>query len=57
MWSSFCSRRSSGKLKSGCRIQDRQLETAEALRRAMGIDLVVAWRIYYLTKLGRETPN
>ena len=29
---------------------------ADRLEACLGIDLVVAWRIYHLTKLGRETP-
>lgn len=44
-------------LKSGCRIEDRQLEFADRLERALAIDMVVAWRIFYMTKLGRETPD
>lgn len=44
-------------LKSGCRIKDRQLGTAERLETCLGIDMVVAWRIYHLTMLGRETPD
>ena len=44
-------------LKSGCRIKDRQLETADRLETCLGLDMVVAWRVYYLTMLGRETPN
>ena len=44
-------------LKSGCRIEDRQLETANRLETCLGVDMVVAWRIYYLTMLGRETPE
>jgi hypothetical protein len=44
-------------LKSGCRIEDRQLETADRLETCLGVDMVVAWRIYYLTMLGRETPD
>jgi hypothetical protein len=44
-------------LKSGCRIKDRQLETADRLETCLGVDMVVAWRIYYLTMLGRETPE
>lgn len=44
-------------LKSGCRIRDRQLETAGRLEACLGMDMVVAWRIYYLTMLGRETPD
>lgn len=44
-------------LKSGCRIKDRQLGTADRLETCLGIDMVVAWRIYNLTMLGRETPD
>ena len=44
-------------LKSGCRIKDRQLGTADRLEACVGIDMVVAWRIYHLTMLGRETPD
>ena len=44
-------------LKSGCRIKDRQLQTADGLETCLGVDMVVAWRIYYLTMLGRETPT
>lgn len=44
-------------LKSGCRIEDRQLSTADRIENCLAIDMVVAWRIYWLTKLGRETPD
>jgi len=44
-------------LKSGCRIEDRRLGHADSLQACLAIDLVVAWRVMYLTKLGRETPN
>ncbi len=44
-------------IKSGCRIEDKQLKTAEALKRAIAIDLVVGWRILLLTKLSREHPD
>jgi len=44
-------------LKSGCKIENRQLGTADRLEACLAIDLVVAWRIHYLTKLGRETPD
>jgi hypothetical protein len=44
-------------LKSGCRIEAKQLKTAEALKRAIAIDLVVGWRILLLTKLSREHPD
>ncbi len=44
-------------LKSGCKIEDRQLGHAERIEACLGIDLVVAWRIAHLTKLGREVPE
>lgn len=44
-------------IKSGCRIQDRQLCEADRIETCLAIDLVVAWRIFWLVKQGRETPN
>ena len=44
-------------LKTGCRIERLQHETAERLQRAVAINLVIAWRIMLLTLLGRETPE
>jgi hypothetical protein len=44
-------------LKSGCRIKDRQLGRADRIETCLGVDMVVAWRIYYLTMLGREVPE
>ena len=44
-------------LKSGCRIEDLAHETAERLRRAIAINLVIAWRIMLMTLMGRETPD
>ena len=44
-------------LKSGCRIEDRQLESADSLEACLAIDMVIAWRIYHLTMLGREVPD
>ncbi|MEN8173770.1 MAG: IS4 family transposase, partial [Chloroflexota bacterium] len=44
-------------LKSGCRIDDLAHETAERLRRAISINLVIAWRIMLMTLLGRELPE
>ena len=44
-------------LKSGCRIEQRQLGSADRIEACLAIDMVVAWRIYHLTKLGRETPD
>lgn len=44
-------------LKSGCKIEERQLGAADRIETCLGIDLIVAWRIVHLTKLGRDTPN
>lgn len=44
-------------LKSGCRVEARQLEQAHRLLNCLAIDLVVAWRIYHLTALGEQTPH
>jgi hypothetical protein len=44
-------------LKSGCKIETRQLGGADRLEACLAIDLIVAWRIFHLTKLGRETPD
>jgi hypothetical protein len=43
-------------LKSGWRIEDRRLHTADSLERCLAIDLVIAWRIFWLTKQARDTP-
>jgi len=44
-------------LKSGCKVEQRQMETAQRLERALSIDLVVAWRILALCKAARELPD
>lgn len=44
-------------LKNGCRIEQRQLGSADRIEACLAIDLVVGWRIFHLAKLGRETPN
>lgn len=44
-------------MKSGCRIEERQLGSLDRIETCLAVDMIVAWRIYYLTKLGRETPD
>jgi hypothetical protein len=44
-------------LKSGCKIEQRQLETTARLTRVLMIDLIVAWRIMLLSKTSREQPQ
>ena len=43
--------------KSGCRIEDRRLDDTHSLEASLAIDLVVAWRVYWLTMMGREKPD
>jgi hypothetical protein len=42
---------------AGCRIDDRSLDNTENIEGCLAIDMVVAWRIYHLLKLGREVPD
>ena len=44
-------------LKSGCKIEERQLGAADRIETCLAIDMVVAWRIFHLAKLGREVPD
>lgn len=43
-------------LKSGCRIEARQLESAARLHRCLTLFSVIAWRIVYATMLSRTLP-
>jgi hypothetical protein len=44
-------------LKSGCKIEERQLGYADRIETCLAVDVVVAWRIFHLCKLGRQTPD
>lgn len=44
-------------LKSGCKIEELQLETFERLENSITLFMIVAWRIMFLMKLGRECPD
>ena len=44
-------------LKSGCGIEQVTHRTAERIRRALAISMVVGWRIMLMTLMGRETPE
>lgn len=44
-------------LKSGCRIENRQLASAHSLKVCVAVDMVVAWRVFHLARLGREIPD
>ena len=44
-------------LKSGCRIEARQLQAAARLERCLALLSIVAWRVMALTLLGRAVPD
>ncbi len=44
-------------LKSGCKAEFLNLQSAEQLQRAIAIRGVIAWRLQALVLLGRETPE
>jgi len=44
-------------LKSGCRFEDRQLESQHALFNALAIFVPVAWRLLLLRSLSRQAPG
>jgi len=44
-------------LKSGCALQDRQFSKADRLQRFLALANVVAWRLLWLTYLGRGRPD
>lgn len=43
--------------KSGCHLEELQLETADRLRRALATYSLVAWRLLWLTYQARRTPE
>jgi hypothetical protein len=44
-------------LKSGCRVEEIQLETRARLERALMLYQVIAWRVMFVTIAGRECPD
>lgn len=44
-------------LKSGCRIEQRQLETGARLRNCLAVYAIVAWRLLWLTYKARQAPH
>jgi hypothetical protein len=44
-------------LKRGCKIEDRQLDTARRLHRCLAVASVVAWRVLLATRLARTDPD
>jgi hypothetical protein len=44
-------------LKSGCKIEELQLETFDKIAKCVTIYMIVAWRVLFLTRLGRDCPD
>ena len=44
-------------LKSGCKIEESKLRTAEGLCRFISISSILAWRIFWMTMIGRESQS
>jgi len=44
-------------LKTGCRVEDIQLETTARLKRCLAFYKIIAWRVLYLTYLNRTCPK
>jgi hypothetical protein len=44
-------------LKSGCKLEERQLQTQPRLERLLAVFNLVAWRLLWLTYQARQTPD
>ena len=44
-------------LKSGCTVEELQLETVERFTRCLALYLIVAWRVLFVMHLGRACPQ
>ena len=44
-------------LKSGCRVEEAKLRTAERLTNLIAVFCIVAWRVFWLTMVNRTNPN
>jgi hypothetical protein len=44
-------------LKSGCRIEQRRLKSADRLQACLALYVIIAWRPHWLTHLARHDPN
>ena len=43
--------------KTGCKVEEIQLEKVARLRPCLALYTIVAWRVQYVTMLGRESPD
>ncbi len=44
-------------LKSGCRVEESRLRTAERLVRLVAVCCIVSWRIFWMTMINRTHPD
>ncbi len=44
-------------LKSGCKVEELQLEHVDRIENALALYQIIAWRVLYLTMLGRTCPE
>jgi hypothetical protein len=44
-------------LKSGCHVEQSQLKEAQRLLPRLAVQMIIAWRIHYVTLLGRACPD
>lgn len=44
-------------LKDVCQVEKRQMKSAQALGRALGLDMMVAWRVLLSCRLGKAHPH
>lgn len=44
-------------LKSGCKIEELQFQSLDKFEPCLAIYLIVSWRILYLNRIARDSPN
>ncbi len=44
-------------LKSGCKVEEAKLRTAERLFRLIAVFCILAWRVFWMTMINRATPD
>jgi hypothetical protein len=44
-------------LKSGCKVEDSKLRTADRLANLIALFCILSWRVFWLTMLNRTTPD
>ncbi|HSF39392.1 MAG TPA: IS4 family transposase [Thermoanaerobaculia bacterium] len=44
-------------MKNGCKVEQLQLQSRDRIEVALALYLIVAWRVLYLTRLGRTVPD